>query len=112
MPRITISATILAGQSLSSAIDLSDGAAIFLHMPPAWTPALLTFLISPDGVTYNDAVDREAREVAINIRGGTSIRLSEDWTSAAAGYLKLRSGSSTRPIPQEASRTFVISAVT
>lgn len=112
MPRITVSATILAGQSLSSTIDLSDGTAIFLHMPQAWTPANLTFQLSPDNVTFSDAVDMMGREIVMNVLPSTTVRLPIDWASAAAGFLKFRSGSRFYPIVQTVDRTIVISAVT
>jgi hypothetical protein len=112
MPRITVTATIPAGQSLSDVINLSEGAAVFLHMPQAWTPAQLTFQISPDGVIFNNAADlTTTREIAFNVLPGTSIRLPGEWESAATGFMKLRSGSSTNPVAQIADRTIIISAL-
>jgi hypothetical protein len=61
MPRVVVTATIPAGQSISSAIDLSAGNALFCQMPSGWTPALLTFLISYDNVTFGDFVDQNTR---------------------------------------------------
>ena len=109
MPRITVSTTIPAGQSLSGVIDLAVGTANFLHMPPLWTPALLTFQLSPDGVTFSDFVDLKTTEIAFNVLPATSVRLPPEWISAASGYLKLRSGTAKRPIIQTADRLLVVS---
>jgi hypothetical protein len=111
MPRLTITANILAGESLSSVVDLSDGTAVFLHMPMQWTPALLTFQVAPDGTNFSDLVDMDAREIAVNVRAGTTIHLG-NWVPSAAGYLKIRSGSTKHPIAQAETRGIIISGVT
>ena len=99
-------ATILAGQSLSDSIDCSAGAPVFVHMPTDWTPSRLTFQVSPDGTNYNDLFDSEAREVAVNIIAGTSVRLAPEWSPVT--YLKVRSGGRAVPVPQAADRAIVI----
>lgn len=111
-PRVNVTATIPAGQSLSNAIDLSVGKAVLFHMPAAWTPAMLTFQLSPDGTSFwNDVVDFKTKEVTLNVRPGTSINMA-DWTAIVSGFLKLRSGSSKGPVPQEADRMFTITVET
>jgi hypothetical protein len=110
LPRVTVTATILAGQSVSSSIDLSAGIAQFFFMPAAWTPALLSFLISPDNVTFSDLVDTSTREVAINVLPGTGIKV--DTLPAHAGWLKFRSGSRDNPVVQAANRVFTVSVDT
>jgi hypothetical protein len=107
MARTLITATIPSGQSLSNGIDLSAGTAIFIHMPGSWTPALLSFQISPDGVTYGDLVDMAAKEISINIIPATVIKAN--WIPALAGFLKFRSGSRSNPVTQPLSRAFVVS---
>ena len=106
MPRIVVTATIPAGQSISNAVDLSAGDASFCHMPSGWTPALLSFLISYDGNTYGDLVDRTAREITLNLVPGTVIQAV--MLPARTGWLKFRSGSRFGPVIQTASRTFTI----
>jgi hypothetical protein len=110
MPRITVTATILAGQSVSSSIDLSAGVAQFIHMPAGWTPALLSFLVSYNNVDFGDLVDTAAREVTMNILPGTVIKA--DNLPAHAGYLKFRSGSRAGAVTQTADRTITISVDT
>lgn len=110
MPRITVTATIPAGQSLSNAIDLADGNAAFCQMPAAWTPALLTFQISCDNVSYGDLVGQDTREVSLNVIPGSVVRI--DLLPSRVGWLKFRSGSRYGPVIQTASRTFTIIADT
>lgn len=108
MPRVVVTATIPAGQSISNAVDLSAGDAAFCHMPTGWTPALLSFLISYDSVTYGDLCDQNTREVTLNVVPGTVIRV--DLLPANVGWMKFRSGSRFGPVIQQASRTFTIIA--
>ena len=77
-------------------------------MPSGWTPALLTFLISYDSVTYGDLCDQNTREVSINIIPGTVIRV--EMLPANVGWMKFRSGSRFGPVIQTASRTFTLIA--
>ena len=56
MARVILTTTIPAGQSLSGALDMSSGTAIFLHMPAEWTPAVLSFLISKPVLQAADRV--------------------------------------------------------
>jgi hypothetical protein len=108
MPRVILTATIPAGGTLSSSVDLSAGVASFLFMPNAWTLALLSFQASPDNVTFSDLVNYGGQEISIDVTPGTVIRSSE-WIPANVGWLKFRSGSHSKPIAQEAARTFTIS---
>jgi hypothetical protein len=110
MPRTIITSTIPAGQSLSSAIDLSSGSAIFLHVPAEWTPAVLSFLVSPDNILWGDLVDQSSYEITIQIVPGTVMR--SDWIPAASGWLKFRSGSRHRPVSQSAARLFTLTIET
>lgn len=77
-------------------------------MPSGWTPALLSFLISYDSVTYGDLCDQNTREVSLNVIPGTVIRV--DLLPANVGWLKFRSGSRFGSVIQTASRTFTIIA--
>ena len=110
MPRTTVTATIPAGESLSSTVDLSAGSAIFFHMSADWTPALLSFQISADDVTFGDLVDVDGREISINVIPGTVIRVN--FVPAAVGWLKFRSGSRFGPVAQTDERVFIISIET
>lgn len=111
MPRfMPKTATITAGQALSSAIDCSTGAPVFLHMPPDWTPARLSFQVSPDNTTYNDLFDTSARELTFNVVPGTSVRLDNFWEPVT--WLKVRSGGRDAPVPQAADRTINVTVDT
>lgn len=111
MPRITVTATIPAGQSLSNSIDLSAGVAQFVMIPPTWKPAMLTFQLSHDGTTFYDGVDSSTREIAMNVLAGTAVHVAEAFSSLAVGFMKLRSGSKDNPIVQDVDQAVVISAI-
>ena len=95
-------ATINAGESLSDVIDCSTGEPIAIHMPVDWTPARLSFQISPDGISFGDLFDNNAVEVAFYILAGTSLVLQTGWVPIL--YLKIRSGGRNAPVPQELTR--------
>ena len=64
MPRfVPMTATILAGESLSSPIDCSTGTPVMIYMPHEWTSAHLSFQVSPDGTNYNDLFDSDGHEL-------------------------------------------------
>jgi hypothetical protein len=96
----------LAGQSFSSVIDCSTGAPVMIHIPGEWTQSRLSFQVSPDGTNFYDLFDSNAREMAFNVRAGTSMLLETGWTPVL--FLKVRSGSCDLPVPQEADRQIVV----
>ena len=106
MPRTVYTATILAGETLSSSVDLSVGTASLIFLPEAWTPALLSFQASPDNTDFADLVDLDMREISINVTPGTAIHAN--WIPAGVGWLKFRSGSRDHAVIQTASRVFTI----
>ena len=109
MPRVFVTGTILAGQSLSGPLDCRSGAPLLLFIPAQWTSARISYQLSQDGVTYYDLYDRSAKEIAVNVRAGTVVRLNPEWTEVALGcWLKIRSGSSDGPTIQTANRTFTL----
>ena len=109
MPRVFATGTITAGQSLSSPIDCRSGAPLLLFMPPQWTPARMSYQLSSDNVNFYDLYDRNAREIAVNVRAGTVVRLNPEWTESALGcWLKIRSGSSDMATIQAANRSFTM----
>ncbi len=98
-------ATILAGQSLSNAVDCTAGGPAFIHMPSDWTAARLSFQISFDGTNFNDLFDASAAELTFNALGGTSVNLDETlWRPVL--YLKIRSGPRNNPVAQALDRVF------
>jgi hypothetical protein len=98
-------ATIPAGQWLSSVIDCSAGAPIMIHIPE-WTAACLSFQVSPDGTNFYDWFDRDTVEIVVNVVEGTCVPLDPEW--AAIQFFRLRSGLRDLPVPQQADRQIVI----
>ena len=101
----TATLTIPAGQSLSDVVDCSAGRTVAIGMPMTWTPAMVTFQVSADGVEFRDLFDREAKEVGINIAEGTMFRLAEEYSFP---YVRVRSGQREAPVKQKEERKFVI----
>jgi hypothetical protein len=108
-----VSATIQAGQPLSSSADCSNCDRIArIVMPPEWSGgASLTFQLSVDGVNFHDLhhVDPSTFypfeiEVARPPVGGC-ITLPASMGTAVS-FVKVRSGTRALPISQQADRTF------
>jgi len=112
MPLTIINGPIIdAGESLSAGIDCSAGPIVKITMPGAWTidaptggPAALTFLTSSDGIMYNDVFDPAGNELSYVVIAGTGVigmRLTTGW-------VKFRSGTRARPVPQIDLREFAV----
>jgi len=100
---------IAAGEALSGGVDCTAGAIVRLTMPAGWSPANISFQISTDGNGYNDLVDFDGREIIMPVVPGTAVvvgALSE--ALRAVAFLKIRSGSRTRPVIQDAQRDFAV----
>lgn len=108
MARIIDGPVIPAGGSLSYAADISGGKIVGIITPSGWTPAVLTFQVSPDGASYNDLYDTEGNEIAIMISGNNSAIMVEDHWSRHINFIKFRSGTAMCPVPQEATRRFAV----
>jgi hypothetical protein len=106
VPRVVVTFTIPAGQSLSQGVDCSDGFIARIQMPAEWTSANLSFQISDDGQTYYDLVDKWGNESLIPVRAGTAVMIREEPWMSAIGWWKLRSGSRWKETVQEDARTF------
>jgi hypothetical protein len=99
---------IAAGEALSNEIDCSGGMLVRITMPAAWSRAELTFQISSDGVFYNDLCGLDGFEVVVpNVVPGSAVVVPSD-VGRAVGWLKLRSGTSDRPVPQPEDRLFAV----
>jgi hypothetical protein len=99
---------IAAGQSLSDALDCSAGQLIKITMPGNWVPAELTFQTSSDGVLYNDIFERDGSEVMCSVHPGTAII----GLPLMVGWIKFRSGTRARPVPQPELREFAVAIET
>lgn len=73
--------------------------------PDDWSPANISFLTSADNVNFYDIVDRAGREIMLTVIPGAAMMVDPEVT-ASTMYVKIRSGSMSRPRPQEADRTF------
>jgi hypothetical protein len=101
-----VTATILAGESLSSAVDLTAATPVAIYVPSTWQSAIVTFQMG-DGQFFGDLFDRMAREVSVNVEAGTVVQINPD-NSLGALFLKLRSGSRSNPIVQSVQQDFKV----
>lgn len=105
MTLAVLTATIPAGQSLSAAVDVGLGDLVRFYMPPAWSPANLTFQMSPDNVAYSDLFNQDSGgEFMIGVRPNVVIVTGVQWRALA--WMKIRSGTSGRPVIQAQDRVF------
>jgi hypothetical protein len=105
-----ISAVIPAGQSLSSAIDLTAaGTLVRIYMPDDWTEALITMEVSADNIVpYRPMFRVDGSQVSlVVVPGGTSLLLP-DFIGRGLAFFKLRSGTQAQPVNQTAARTFTL----
>lgn len=108
--------SIAAGQALSDALEIPSNLRIVrIGTPEDWTPAALSFLISTDGADYRSvyhaAEDNEGwwpYEVVIQKVVPNSNLLLPAGGTGVLGFIKLRSGTSSRPVPQSSDRVFQI----
>lgn len=110
MPLTLVTATILAGQSLSAGVDLSAGRLVRIRTPRSWTTANLTFQCASDNVlaNYRDLYDRMGKQVMMNtIKVSTVIGFPADITHFLQGaWIKARSGTAAGPVVQPADASF------
>jgi hypothetical protein len=100
-------ATIHAGESLSAPVDLRVGNVVLIISPAEWTDAEISVQVSIDGTAFFDLFDSGGYELTRTIVPSGAQPVAPDLTEAAM-YLKIRSGSRTAPVEQEADRTFTL----
>jgi hypothetical protein len=98
--------TIAAGEALSNAIDVTNGTVLYFVAPSEWDAANISFQISPDNETFVDLFQRDGTEVILPVRAASCVYVTPPLQMAS--YLKIRSGTRDRPIPQRAQRDFVM----
>jgi hypothetical protein len=108
----TTLARIDDGQSLSNAVDCANNFVVGIIMPPAWTTARVSTLLSIDNVNFYDLFSFDmdstsATEFVFNVTPGTMISINPN-TMLPARYVKLRSGTRSKPVPQAAAREFTV----
>lgn len=108
----TVIVKIPAGESLSDPLDLSNKQLtppLVLVTPDEWTSAILTFMVSIDGgASYRDLHDPRAAEVMFNVQPKAAYWINRDSVFVPFGWLRLRSGTSVRPVVQAAERALSI----
>ena len=108
-----LTATIPAGQSVSNAINTAGNYVVGLIMPPAWTNAHVSILVSTDNITFNDlfrfqvGVSTSPAEFKFNVTPGAIVSVDAESTFMAR-YIKLRSGTRDEPVVQQAARAFTV----
>jgi hypothetical protein len=111
----TVSFRLPAGESLSDPIDCTGyDAAIRLIMPDEWTGgAPVTFQLSPDNTTYHNLYhvipDKMITyEVTLPRPVPGSVLTFPPGMGAYPQWVKVRSGTASVPVMQEADRTFTL----
>jgi hypothetical protein len=112
MPLSIVTPTILAGQSLSGAVDMTTGQPEFIIAPANWTAANISFQVSTDGITFGDLHDAAGREVIMSCVAGSAIEFRADISAIKGGQYKIRSGSRDHPVVQEQDAQFSIAVWT
>ena len=102
---LVVGPTIAAGQSLSDALDCSTAPPVRIMMPTDWTGAVLSFQCSSNNVLWLDLFNSTGREITVNVVPNTVVRLSNDFAVSPV-FLKFRSGTRAKPVPQAAQRVF------
>ena len=105
--RITTTATIASGASLSGAVDLGDNVIVALSMPASWTTAVLSFQGSHDGVTYQELKDTYDALLSYNPLVASN-RAVEPQHFLGWRYIKVRSGTAAVPVNQAAERVITL----
>jgi hypothetical protein len=78
-------------------------------MPPAWTPANISFQISADNIEYFDLVDHtNGLEALVPVIAGTARMLHQDIWARGIGWWKIRSGGRAHPVIQAEDRVFKV----
>ena len=104
---LLVGPTIPAGESLSNALDVSSGLIFRILMPDAWSSeASISFQLSIDGGKFYNVFDEYGKEIIVPCIP-TSVLPFRQY-AMHMGALKIRSGSLTAPIVQEATRIFGI----
>lgn len=103
----SITATIGSGASVSGDIDLGLNRLGRIDMPAAWTAGDITFQVSNDNVVWNNLYDKDGVEYNVKTDASRSIIISVSDTMSIR-YLRVRSGTSTTPVSQAASRIITL----
>jgi len=98
-------ASIAAGRSLSGPVPLGALTLVGISMPATWTPAVLTFQVSPDGgTTWQELYDGAGNEVTIFAAAGQFVipLLDPSYLWRGVNLVQVRSGTLAPPVNQVA----------
>ena len=116
MPLQTLTVTISAGQSLSNAVDCSQGKLVLIEFPAAWDGEYISLQTSADGNTWHDfhyvpsterTYSKTVDEIIIAVPKGAASAFATGWADNLL-WLRIRSGPSDGPINQTADRIFTL----
>jgi hypothetical protein len=100
--------TIEKGESLSDAVDCSEGELVRITMPAEWTEAQLTFQFSSDGVFFNELYQLDGFAVTLPVVvPGAGVIVPHD-IARAINFIKFRSGTEGNPVKQDETRNFAV----
>jgi hypothetical protein len=103
--------TISEGAAESNVLAIGTDYMVGLIVPDEWTPAVVSVMMSPQGDNYYDLFDATGNEIIFNVVPGTIIQINPEILLPAA-YLRLRSGTRDKPVPQQGTRRFNMIGVT
>lgn len=110
----TKTATITAGTSLSTEINLSGQKYFSIEMPTSWTTASITLQASSiSGSGYKSVYDDSGQEVTIPVSANQIIAIDLNAIKFASlpPYILFRSGTSTTPINQVSSAAIKVHCI-
>lgn len=99
-----LTATISSSGSVSSACQIGGRwSLVAIKYPAAWTAAVVTFLVSFDGSTWENLLDDAGNEVTKTVTAGEFRELDSSEFKTAI-HIKVRSGTAATPVVQQAER--------
>jgi hypothetical protein len=104
---------INAGESLSEAVDCSEGQLVRITMPESWDESTpLTFQFSTDGMFFNEMCGLDGFAVTIkDVWAGSGVIIPSDIGRAIA-HLKIRAGTFGNPVEQRDTQVFAVAILT
>ena len=108
MAKVAKTVVIAAGQSLSAALDCTLGNLSMIAVPLGWVNPSVSFQVSADNVTYFDLFYKPVpEEVVLQVIPGGAVLFDPD-LSGSVMWMKIRSGTRTKPFIQPAARTIAV----
>ena len=107
LPANVLEVIILAGESLSDAVDLSGLAVVMVIAPSDWSPANISFRVSPNNSIWADLFDASGTQIIKPIPSGTAMLVDLEMTRNV-NFLKIRSGTRENPIAQSDDRSVLL----